>query len=72
MTWTRHELAPAVPSQEAIDATEMHCMLHLRFNGLLNLLDRGNLSLFGSGEKGLQQGLFLFDSQIFVVASALF
>jgi hypothetical protein len=56
--------------QEAIDATALHLLLHLRFPGGLNFLSRGYLTLLGSGEKGLQEGLFLFNSEIFVMASA--
>jgi hypothetical protein len=58
--------------QEAIDAAQMHLMLHLRFQGLLNFLGGGNLASFGSTEKGLQKGLFFFQAQILMVASALF
>lgn len=71
MTRTRSQLAPAMSMQEAVDGVNMHCMLHLRFIGLVNLLSRGNLSPFGSREKGLQKGPFLLDCQIFVMASAL-
>jgi hypothetical protein len=70
MTRTRSQLAPAMSMQEAVDAIHMHFMLHFRFKGLLNLLNRGNLSPFGSREKGLQKGLFLLESQIFMMASA--
>src|SRR5215467_1396730 len=45
MTRTRHELAPAMPIQQAIDAGEMHLVLHLRFKGALYFLPRGNFSL---------------------------
>jgi hypothetical protein len=49
----------------------MHFMLHFRFKGLLNLLDRGNFPPFGSREKGLEKGLFLLEGEIFMMASAL-
>ncbi len=58
--------------QEAIDAADVNRMLHLRFKGLLDLLDRSNLASLSSGEKRLQQGLFLLEGKLFVVASALF
>jgi hypothetical protein len=56
--------------QETVDAVAMHWMPHLRFKGLLNLLDRGYLSPLGAGKKGLQKGLFLLEGEIFVMASA--
>ena len=59
-----------MPMQEAVDAVDVHFMVHLRFKGLLDLLDCGNLAPFGSREEGLQKGLFLLDGQIFVMASA--
>jgi len=51
MTWTRHELAPAVTIQQAIDARAMHLMLDLCFKGSLNFFSRGNFSVCGSREK---------------------
>ena len=36
MTWTWHELAPAVTIQQTIDTRDMHLMLNLRFKGALN------------------------------------
>src|SRR5260370_28190387 len=56
--------------QETVDAIAMHFLVHLPFKGLLDLLDRGNLSPFGSGEKGVEEGLFLLEGQIFMIASA--
>ena len=56
--------------QETVDAVAMHAVLHLPFKGLMNLLDRSYLSPFGTGEKGLQKGLFLLEGQLFVMASA--
>jgi hypothetical protein len=70
MTRTRSQFAPAMSMQEAVDGVDMDFMLHCGFKGLLNLLDCGNLSLFGSREKGLEKVLFLLESQIFVMASA--
>src|SRR3989442_15904900 len=70
MTRTRSQLAPAMSMQETVDGVGMHFLLHFRFKGLLNLLDRGNLAPFGSREKRLQKGLFLLESQIFMMASA--
>src|SRR6266496_1710303 len=70
MTRARSQLAPAMSMQEAVDAIDMHFMLHFGFKCLVNLLHRGNLSPFGSREKGLQKGLFLLDRQIVVMASA--
>src|SRR6266851_3076636 len=71
MTWTRHELAPAVTIQEAIDATDMHRMLDLRFKGLLNFFGCGNFSVCGSGEKGLEKAAFLLQAHVFMTASTL-
>src|SRR5947209_17420918 len=70
MTRTRSQLAPTMSMQETVDAIDMHFMLHVCFKGLLNLLDRGNLSPLGSREKGLQKGLFLLEGEIFMMASA--
>ena len=70
MTCTRSQLAPAMSMQEAVDAIHMDFLLHLRFIGLLDLLDCGNLSPLGSGEKGLEKGLFLLEGEIFMMASA--
>ena len=70
MTRTRSQLAPTMSMQETGDAIDMHFMLHLCFKGLLNLLDRSNLSPLGSSEKGLQKGLFLLEGEIFMMASA--
>ena len=58
MTRTRHELAPAMPIQQTIDAGEMHRMLHLRFKGSLYFFHCGHFSLCGSREKGLQKAAF--------------
>src|SRR5262249_33525465 len=71
MTRTRHELAPAMPIQQAIDAGEMHLVLHLRFKGELYFLPRGNFSLGCAREKGLQKPAFLLHAHIFVTASTL-
>src|SRR5207302_10541863 len=54
MTRTRSQLAPAMSMQKPVDAVDMHFMVHLRFQGLLDLLDCGNLALFGSREEGLE------------------
>ncbi len=59
MTGTRHELTPAMTIQQAIDTRDMHRMLHFRFKGALNLFRRGNFSVRGSREKGLQKAAFL-------------
>ena len=56
--------------QEAVDGVTMHCMLYLRFQGLVDLRSRGNLSPFGSREKRLQKGPFLLERQIFMMAPA--
>ena len=72
MTRTWSQLAPAMSMQEAVDAVDMHFMLHFRFKGLLDLLDCGNLSPLGLGEKGLEKGLFLLEGEIFMMASAFF
>ena len=56
--------------QEAVDAIDMHFMVHLRFKGLLDLLDCGNLSPFGSREEGLQKGPFLLEGELVMMASA--
>src|SRR3989440_12105576 len=66
MTGTRHELAPTMPIQEAIDARDMYRMLHLSFKGALNVFRRGNFSLSGSCEKGLQQVAFLLQAHVFM------
>src|SRR5258708_6012575 len=70
MMRTRHELAPAVTIQEAIDAADMHRMLDLRFKNLLNFFGRGNFPLGGSGEKGLEKAAFLLQAHVFMTASA--
>ena len=57
MTGTRNELAPSMTIQQAIDARDMHRMLHLSFKGALNFFRSGNFSLSGSREKGLRDPL---------------
>jgi soluble P-type ATPase len=69
MTGTRHELAPAVPIQQTIDAGDMHLMLDLSFKGSLKFFRRGNFSLCGSREKGLQKAAFLLHAHVFMTAS---
>jgi hypothetical protein len=71
MPRTRHELAPAVPLQQTIDAADMHRMLDLGFKGSLNVLRRGNFSLGGSREKGLEKAAFLFQTHVFMPTSPL-
>src|SRR5258708_2314225 len=71
MTGTWNQLAPAVTSQQAVDARDMHLMLHLRFKGLLNLLGSGNLSPLSLREKGLQKAAFLLHTQILMTTSTL-
>src|SRR6266566_2098306 len=71
MTWTWHELAPAVTIQQAIDARDMHLMLDLRFKGSLNVFRRSNFSVCGSREKGLQKAAFLLHAHVFMTASTL-
>src|SRR6266700_6836125 len=69
MTWTRHDLAPAVTIQQAIDARDMHRMLDLLLKGSLNVFRRGNFSVCGSREKGLEKAAFLLQAHIFMTAS---
>ena len=70
MRRTRSQFAPAMSMQEAIDAVDMHAMLHLPFKGLMNLGGCSNLSPLGLREKGLQKGLFWLQGQIFMMTSA--
>src|SRR5260370_12531032 len=65
MTRTRSLLAPAMSMQEAVDGVDMVFLLHLLFIGLLNLLDRGNLSPFASPDKGPHERLFLLGRHVF-------
>jgi hypothetical protein len=69
MARTRHELAPAVPIQQAIDARDMRLMLDLCFKGSLNVFRRGHFSVCGTREKGLQKAAFLLHAQVFMTAS---
>ncbi len=69
MTGTRHELAPTMTIQQAIDARDMHRMLHLSFKGSLNVFRRGNSSVRGSREKGLQKAAFLLQAHVFMTTS---
>src|SRR6266852_1994722 len=69
MARTRHELAPAVTIQQTIDARDMHFMLDLPIKGALNFFRRGNFSLCGSREKGLQKAAFLLHAHVFMTAS---
>src|SRR2546421_4554973 len=71
MTRARHELAPTVTIQQAIDATSMHLMLHLSLKSLLNFLSSGNLAPFGSSEKEVEKAAFLFQGHIFMTTSTL-
>ena len=69
MTGTRHELAPTMPIQQAIDACDMHLMLDLSFKGALNVFRRGNFSVCGTRKKGLQKTAFLLPAQVFMTTS---
>src|SRR2546425_11003547 len=69
MTRTRHELAPAVTIKQTIDACDMHLMLDLPFKGSLNFFCRGNFSVCGAREKGLQQAAFLLHAHVFMTTS---
>ena len=69
MTGTRHELAPPMTIQQAIDARDVHRMLHLRFKGSLNFFRCGNFSVCGSREKGLEKAAFLLHAHVFMTAS---
>src|SRR5690348_7380350 len=69
MAGTWHELAPAVPIKQTIDARDMHLMLDLSFKGSLNFLRCGNFSVCGSREKGLQKVAFLLHAHVFMTAS---
>src|SRR5512135_3003531 len=69
MTRTWNQLPPAVTIQEAVDARDMHLLLHLGFKGLVNVLGGGNLSPFSLSEKGLQKAAFLRHTHILMTAS---
>src|SRR5215831_16961644 len=71
MTRPGNELAPTVTIQEAVDARDMHLLLHLSFKGLLNVLGGGNLSLFSLSEKGLQKAALLLQTHVLMTASSL-
>jgi hypothetical protein len=71
MTGARHELAPAMPIQQAIDTCAMHRMLDLCFKGALYVFRRGNFSLCRPREKGLEKAAFLFHAHVFMTASTL-
>ena len=71
MTRTRHELAPPMTIQQAIDARDIHLMLELCFKGALNFFSCGNFSSCGSREKGLEKGAFLVQTHICMTTSTL-
>src|SRR5258708_20114662 len=71
MTRPGNEFPPAVTIQEAVDARDLRLMLHLGFEGLLNVLGGGNLSPFSLSEKGLQKSAFLLQAHVLMTASTL-
>ncbi len=64
MAGTRHQLAPAMTSQQPINRPLVDAMADSGFEGLLDLGNGGQFAQLGARHKGLQQGPFLRERQI--------
>jgi len=58
VTGSRHELAPTMPIQEAIDGRLMNRFANMELKCLMNLLDGGQFSRLSPLEKRSEKGLF--------------